>query len=85
MVRRWGIRGFCMALAFIVVGILLLSCEPDRPKTSPERPKPSQHELASFLADCKNGGWAMKFCMKDAQAKYGLTEYQIIDILAPPK
>jgi hypothetical protein len=78
MAKQWRIWFFSLIL--IGVGILLPSCEPDKPMP----PKPTQHELASFLSDCSKS-YDLKVCRKDAQAKYGITEREFFDILAPPK
>jgi len=78
MAKQW--RNWLFSLILIGVGILLLSCEPDKPMP----PKPTQHELASFLSDCSKS-YGAKGCLKDAQAKYGIPERELFDILAPPK
>jgi hypothetical protein len=72
-------RGACLlSLVLIGVGALLVSC-------GPAVSKPSQSELASFLAKCHNTGIPMKGCMNEAKARYDLTDRELFDILAPPK
>jgi ferric iron reductase protein FhuF len=78
MAKQW--KAWFFSLIVIGFGILLLSCEPDKPAT----PKPTQMELATFLSDCSKSFYA-DYCRKSAQTKYGITDREFFDILAPPK